>query len=348
MKRILTILLAACLLMCLIPFSAFAVDESRSYELELTVNGSDEVRASPGDILTVNVTLRRTDSGETAAMYAMQDEIRYDDEFLQVMEGSVLTFSGIQTTDMALMDGDRTFYVNFLSLSGGTNWNAEILLATFQIKVLGEKGCTTLKNENALVSTRDGSDSYQMEVHDLLIIVTDECTVRFDSCGGSEVADQNLRIGDRVQKPTDPTREGYVFGGWYTEPELETLWDFDSDTVRGDMTLYAAWETASAPAEPDSGSWWWLVGLLLLILLLLLLLGKKKVRFMVDDTVYHTEKVMRGDRIILPVDPRKPGFRFNGWSDSPEGGRLWNTEEDEVQKSMKLYAQWSHMKKEDM
>lgn len=31
--------------------------------------------------------------------------------------------------------------------------------------------------------------------------------------------------------PKDPTREGYVFVGWYKEPECITPWDFDTDTL---------------------------------------------------------------------------------------------------------------------
>ena len=33
--------------------------------------------------------------------------------------------------------------------------------------------------------------------------------------------------------PTDPTREGYIFDGWYKEPECINKWDFDNDIVPG-------------------------------------------------------------------------------------------------------------------
>jgi len=33
--------------------------------------------------------------------------------------------------------------------------------------------------------------------------------------------------------PTDPTREGYIFDGWYKEPECINKWDFDNDIVLG-------------------------------------------------------------------------------------------------------------------
>ncbi len=33
--------------------------------------------------------------------------------------------------------------------------------------------------------------------------------------------------------PTDPIREGYIFDGWYKEPECINKWDFDNDIVPG-------------------------------------------------------------------------------------------------------------------
>ncbi len=40
--------------------------------------------------------------------------------------------------------------------------------------------------------------------------------------------------------PEAPTRKGYVFAGWYTDPELTK--PYGSDIVSGDITLYAKWE----------------------------------------------------------------------------------------------------------
>jgi hypothetical protein len=39
-------------------------------------------------------------------------------------------------------------------------------------------------------------------------------TVTFDSKGGSTVSSQEIKIGGQVTKPTDPTKDGYTFGGW--------------------------------------------------------------------------------------------------------------------------------------
>ena len=42
--------------------------------------------------------------------------------------------------------------------------------------------------------------------------------------------------------PTEPIRERWTFGGWYTEPECINEWNFSTDTVSADgASLYAKW-----------------------------------------------------------------------------------------------------------
>ena len=70
--------------------------------------------------------------------------------------------------------------------------------------------------------------------------------VRFETAGGSAVADQRLRYGERVEEPQIPVREGYRFCGWYTDPNGERVFDFEGNTVEGSMTVYAKWEAENA------------------------------------------------------------------------------------------------------
>lgn len=45
-----------------------------------------------------------------------------------------------------------------------------------------------------------------------------------------------------VNEPTSPSEEGYEFKGWYKDSGFENAWDFETDTVTEDITLYAKWE----------------------------------------------------------------------------------------------------------
>jgi uncharacterized repeat protein (TIGR02543 family) len=47
--------------------------------------------------------------------------------------------------------------------------------------------------------------------------------------------------GTKITAPVTPARTGYTFGGWYREPECLSAWNFGSDTVTANITLYAKW-----------------------------------------------------------------------------------------------------------
>ena len=51
--------------------------------------------------------------------------------------------------------------------------------------------------------------------------------------------DDNL-VSQTVAQPEDPVREGFVFGGWYTDEDRTSEYNFASK-VRSDVTLYAKW-----------------------------------------------------------------------------------------------------------
>lgn len=69
------------------------------------------------------------------------------------------------------------------------------------------------------------------------------CTVRFDVQGhGTAPADQiDVKVGSTINRPADPAEEGYRFDGWYRDAVCTKVWNFDSDIVQTDMTLYAKW-----------------------------------------------------------------------------------------------------------
>ena len=42
----------------------------------------------------------------------------------------------------------------------------------------------------------------------------------------------NYNYGEKIAYiPQDPEREGYIFGGWFQEPECVNVWNFDTDTL---------------------------------------------------------------------------------------------------------------------
>ncbi len=72
-------------------------------------------------------------------------------------------------------------------------------------------------------------------------------TVSFNSNGGSVVTDLIVVIGEKVTKPTEPTKEGHLFDGWYMEETLENVFDFDTQIISNNITLYAKWVAYLVP-----------------------------------------------------------------------------------------------------
>ncbi len=53
----------------------------------------------------------------------------------------------------------------------------------------------------------------------------------------------NVEQGERILDipPTEPTRKGWTFGGWYTEPECINKWEFTNTVPENGVDLYAKW-----------------------------------------------------------------------------------------------------------
>lgn len=62
----------------------------------------------------------------------------------------------------------------------------------------------------------------------------------------STVVDSYLNVehGSLIEEPEAPTKDGYLFDGWYKEIQYENLWNFETDTVTDSFVLYAKWVSA--------------------------------------------------------------------------------------------------------
>jgi uncharacterized repeat protein (TIGR02543 family) len=70
-------------------------------------------------------------------------------------------------------------------------------------------------------------------------------TVTFDEDNGAPVYGVSVIEGEKVAKPADPARDGYVFAGWYLGAA-----PFDFNTaITGDITLTARWNIQSGAVE---------------------------------------------------------------------------------------------------
>ncbi len=138
-------------------------------------------------------------------------------------------------------------------------------------------------------------------------------TVNFESNGGSEVASVQAEEGSAVEKPTDPTKAGYLFNGWYIDSALETLYDF-SGAVTKNLTLYAAWADESMLSA----------------------------KFYLNDgteTIFTTLYFEEDHRISKPSNPVWEGHEFVGWySDAACTNEFKFTKK--YSENQMVYAKW--------
>ena len=73
-------------------------------------------------------------------------------------------------------------------------------------------------------------------------------TVTFNSNGGTEIAPKEVVSGVKIKAPSTPTKDKYLFRGWYEDSTFSKKFDFNTP-ITSDMTLYAKWEAANSINE---------------------------------------------------------------------------------------------------
>ena len=105
----------------------------------------------------------------------------------------------------------------------------------------------TTEKEGAMVYTCTVCRREKTEKIDKLV-AEKEYTITFDSKGGSAVQPVKASAGAAITAPTDPTKDGFVFAGWYESTDggttlSDTAFSFSYMPARV-FTLYAKWATA--------------------------------------------------------------------------------------------------------
>ncbi|WP_341301327.1 InlB B-repeat-containing protein [Lysinibacillus sp. FSL H8-0500] len=164
--------------------------------------------------------------------------------------------------------------------------------------------------------------------------------VIFESNGGSAVAEQQVPYNEKAIAPPVPSRQGYIFAGWYTDENEK--WDFAVDVVTKDIPLYAQWKVISNPPPTDGGS------------------NPPPISNNNDappakvTITLHTN----GGTAIAPIDiayntkisdlpiPTREGYRFAGWYQDEELTKPWAAD-TVLRENISLYAKWTALPVEE-
>lgn len=147
-------------------------------------------------------------------------------------------------------------------------------------------------------------------------------TVTFNVDGGTAIEAITVNYGHLATKPDDPTKSNYHLTPgqeWYTDAGKTQLFDFATDTITDNITLYIKWVIDTHLVTYDEQY------------------GEQGGSDVTDEYVAH------GSFATEPTAPTKETFTFDGWYTNagctePVGGYVF--ESTAVNADITLYAKW--------
>jgi len=157
---------------------------------------------------------------------------------LTIVKPTLTTYGETGKSAVATLDGLQAF-----------NTATSKAIAATDIKYIGRDGTTYTESATAPtnagkytakitlsgVKTAEGDDKSVAASVDYSI----KYAVTFNTNGGSAVPQQLVEAGESATRPTDPTREGNIFGGWFADADFAKRYVFDE--VTENTTVYAKW-----------------------------------------------------------------------------------------------------------
>ena len=125
-----------------------------------------------------------------------------------------------------------------------------------------------------------------------------------------------------VAAPADPTRDGYTFGGWYTDAACTVAYDFES-TVTGPLELYAFWKEDGTTYHSVTYS----------------------LNYYGQLPDAYTQQVKDGENARdIALAPQREEFTFDGWYTDEAGTAAFSAGSTPVTGDMTVYAKWTKTK----
>ena len=152
--------------------------------------------------------------------------------------------------------------------------------------------------------------------------------------GQDDTVTVEVSDGAKLEKPADPTRDGYTFAGW---SDGTGIWDFQTDTVTGDITLTARWSAGGDPStgELDSS-----------VHVYFDLQGNIENGTPSEGEVPTSQTVATGSEITLPAAPAAAsGYTFAGWLVDGETELRAAGSKYTVSATVTIRAQWTTLTK---
>lgn len=233
------------------------LSEQKTVDLGLTNNMS--APAVAGENLIVG---GQTATGSALALYNLKTG---NTTMVTAADGKELPagFNGIAATPLVSVQGGKTyvyFTVNSADSKDYVNYSAGGGVYRY---TLGDAEATQIYDaaghyqhcDSPVIADASGNLYYINDSGTLFKLgAVESWTVAFNSNGGSACDTKFVATADgKLVKPADPTRDGYTFGGWFTDEACTQAYDF-STPVTADLTLYAKWTKNATNPGGNGGS----------------------------------------------------------------------------------------------
>ena len=233
------------------------LSEQKTVDLGLTNNMS--APAVAGESLIVG---GQTATGSALALYNLKTG---KTTMVTAADGKELPagFNGIAATPLVSVQGGKTyvyFTVNSADSKDYVNYSAGGGVYRY---TLGDAEATQIYDaaghyqhcDSPVIADASGNLYYINDSGTLFKLgAVESWTVAFNSNGGSACDTKFVATADgKLVKPADPTRDGYTFGGWFTDEACTQAYDF-STPVTADLTLYAKWTKNAVNPGGNGGS----------------------------------------------------------------------------------------------
>ena len=239
-----------------------------------TANNADELKVAMDEITTKVAGLISDPMGDG----------------VELVPGSVkVSGEGYENSEQWTSEDGRTIYwTNKDGLNNKVTLTYTVKLTDATVEAAKENGLDVPLNKNATLNF-DGADGAIQVPFPVPVAHVDRelksFTLTYVSNGGTEYAAETYKEGTEVAIDKTPTREGYIFKGWYADEALTQA--VSKVTMDSDKTVYAKWE-------------------------------KEIKNFTLTyvsngGTEYAAETYKEGTEVAIDKAPTREGYIFKGW-----------------------------------
>ena len=212
-----------------------------------TANNADELKVAMDEITTKVAGLISDPMGDG----------------VELVPGSVkVSGEGYENSEQWTSEDGRTIYwTNKDGLNNKVTLTYTVKLTDATVEAAKENGLDVPLNKNATLNF-DGADGAIQVPFPVPVAHVDRelksFTLTYVSNGGTKYAAETYKEGTEVAIDKAPTREGYIFKGWYADEALTQA--VSKVTMDSDKTVYASWKEDETPVLEKGDHFAYIIG----------------------------------------------------------------------------------------